>query len=138
MLYDTFHHIQALLLFPPNCSCDDACLCDEWREKIILSLNTSHYTRSLPGEKDPKLLSAMKFYLDIPDAHLFIELYEEAYPTWLIKKELKKREAEKPFRIVDRLVWSIFVLLKPIKPPYLIDRRRALEKSLGLSWDQDL
>src|SRR3990167_7921927 len=79
VLYDTFHHIQALLLFPPNCSCEEPCLCDKWRIKVILSLNTSRYTRSLREKKDPKLLSAMKFYLDIPDAHLFMELYEEAY-----------------------------------------------------------
>jgi hypothetical protein len=110
VLYDTFHHIQALLLFPPNCSCNEACLCDEWRKKIILSLSTSRYMRACREKKDPKLLSAMKFYLDIPDAHLFMELYEEAYPRWLIEKELQTREEGKPFKIVHRLVWCIFRL----------------------------
>ena len=115
VLYDTFHHIQALLLFPPNCSCEDPCLCYEWRKKVVLSLNTTRYTQAYREKKDPKLLSTMKFLLDIPEDYLFRELNDGTYPTWLIKAELKKRETEKPFRIVHRLVWSIFRLAETHK-----------------------
>ena len=43
VLYDVFHQIRALILFPLNCSCHDSCDCSEWREKVVLALNTHRY-----------------------------------------------------------------------------------------------
>ena len=110
VLYGIFHHIKAFLLFPPNCSCDDSCRCSEWREKTILALNTNQYTKSHQTAEEPDRLYAMKALWRIPEDHLFRELYAEAYPIWVIEKELKDREKNNHFKIIDQLVWTFLRL----------------------------
>jgi hypothetical protein len=97
------------VLFPPNCSCQDPCKCSEWREKIVLALNTGLYNEFLKFA-DPDCLWAMKALWCIPEDHLFRELYAEAYPVWLVDKELKNREEDSHFKMIDQLVWTYLSL----------------------------
>jgi hypothetical protein len=115
VLYDAFHHITAFLLFPPNCSCGDSCHCSEWRSKVVFSLNTSHYNKSCLKKKDGDLLATMKSLWSLPEDHLFREKHDDAYPPWLIEKELKEREDGNAFKRVDRLVWAILRLAETHK-----------------------
>ena len=105
VLYDVFHQIKALMLFPLNCACREFCECSEWREKVVLALNTHLYNQAQVFEK-PDRIFAMKALLRIPEDHAFRALYAEAYPIWLIDKELKSRENNNHFKIVDQLVWT--------------------------------
>ena len=110
VLYDTLHHIKALLLYLPNCACGDPCHCNEWRSKIVFSLHTGHYNKACRGKKDVDLLATMKTLWKLPEDHLFREKHDDAYPPWLIEKELKEREDGKVFKRVNRLVWAILQL----------------------------
>lgn len=105
VLYDIFHQIKAFMLFPLNCSCGESCECPEWREKVVLALNTHLYNEAQVFEK-PDRIFAMKALLRIPEDHAFRALYAEAYPIWLTDKELKSRENNNHFKIVDQLVWT--------------------------------
>ncbi|EKE09415.1 MAG: hypothetical protein ACD_16C00183G0002 [uncultured bacterium] len=112
VLYDVFHHIKALLLFPPNCACKDFCQCNDIRARVVLSLNTDLYNKAHKEKEDLDLLHAMKSLLRIPNDHCFREYQADAYPLWLVEQELKKRDAENHFKIVDRLVWALLRLGK--------------------------
>jgi hypothetical protein len=52
----------------------------------------------------------MKSLWSIPEDHAFRELYPEAYPLWLIKKELKNREEKGHFEGVNLMVWTFLRL----------------------------
>lgn len=64
------------------------------------------YNRAQKANKDPDHLYAMKLLLNIPDDRFFKEHYTEAYPLWLIQETFKKKEEEKHFKIVHRLIWT--------------------------------
>ncbi len=126
ILYGVFHHIKAFLLFPPNCSCDDSCQCSEWRKKAILALNTHFYNRARRTAEKPNRLRAMKTLWHIPEDHFFRNLYPEAYPIWVIEKELKDREENDHFKIITQLVWTFLRLGQTYKHCY-----GALEASMN-------
>jgi len=104
VLYDMFHQIKAWILFPPNCSCQDSCKCSEWRERIILALNTNLYNEYLRIECSISPW-AIKALWRIPEDHLFRGLHADAYPVWLIDKELEDREQDNHFTMIKQLVW---------------------------------
>ncbi len=110
ILYDVYHHIKAFLLFPPKCSCEDSCQCSKWRRKITLALNTKLYNRAVRAEAESSRLFAMKTLWNIPEAHSFRPLYPNSYPVWVIEKELKEREEDDHFQIIDQLVWTFLRL----------------------------
>ena len=109
VLCDIFHHIKALFLFPPNCSCKRPCRCLQMREKIALTLNVRQYTDAQRLEPSHRL-KAMKSICYIPEDHVFRELHADAYPLWAIKKEWKAREKKGHFVAIDRLVWTFLRL----------------------------
>jgi len=93
ILYDIFHQVQALLLYPPNCSCSGSCLCDQRREQIVLSLNVALYNRTQEERDDPKFLRLIACLLDIPEDPYFKKHHGDAYPLWLIKEEFQRKES---------------------------------------------
>lgn len=107
VVYDVYHHIKALLLFPLNCSCRKNCRCAKWREKIILALNTRLYNKALKTYETSERRRAMKALWGIPDSHSFRGPCPDAYPIWLVEKELKAREEADHFKIIDQLAWTL-------------------------------
>ncbi len=59
------------------------------------------------NQAHPDHIDAMKKIFNLPDDSYFKSHYEECYPLWLIKDELKKQEEQKHFRIVSRLCWIL-------------------------------
>jgi len=105
VLCDVLHQIMAFLLFPLNCSCKPICLCEEEREEVVLSLNIERFNQAEDqGEDD---LDTIRLLLRIPDDRVLRRTRGKAYPLWLIQEELKKREEENHFKIVDRLMWVL-------------------------------
>lgn len=112
LLYDTFHHLQAYLLCPPNCVCEALCSCDEMRQRIVLSLNMDLYDGAVERNEDSDKLHAMRFLFDIPET-VFCRLhYTKGYPSWLIHKELQKQEKENLFKSIEHLIWTLLRLAK--------------------------
>lgn len=107
VLYDIYHHIKAFLLYPPNCSCEDACLCHEFRAKIVLTLNLSCYRKQREENETLETLYAKKLLLKIPEERFLAEGYEEGYPVWLIQREYHDRKREQHFKSVEELVWTM-------------------------------
>src|SRR5688572_5192900 len=60
VLYDVFHQIKALLLYPLNCDCDENCACEATRAKIVFSLNVDLYNKARMTEENPDLLHVMR------------------------------------------------------------------------------
>ncbi len=130
ILYDEWHRIQSFLLFPPNCSCKDVCLCGQFREKIVLSLNVNLYNKLQPKKEDLSLFYAMKLLLKIPGKDFFMEHYAESYPLWLLHEEFKRRET--PFKIVDRLIWTLLRLAKTHKSTLLGMPKTSINKAVEI------
>ena len=101
VLQDVFHHIQAHLLFPLSFNCH------ENRQKAILSMNMGFYNKAIENQVEPDRINAIKKIFDLPDDSYFKSHYEDCYPLWLIKEELKEHEEQKHFRIVNRLCWTL-------------------------------
>ena len=106
LLFDIFHNVQALLLYPPPCSCEGSCLCDEMREKIVLSLNLSFLDNVIGKTKNSERFSMTNSLLEIPEDSAFMDIFVHGYPTWLTKEELKKKEESGLFRNIADLVWT--------------------------------
>ena len=112
LLYDIFHHLQAYLLYPPNCGCEGVCSCDEIRQKIVLSLNMDFYDAAVERNEASDKLHAMRFLFDIPET-IFCRLhYTKGYPSWLIHEELRKREENNLFKSLEHLIWTLLRLAK--------------------------
>jgi hypothetical protein len=132
VLYDVFHHIKALLLYPLNCSCDGLCQCEALRAKVVLSLNVDLYNQAQERQENPDLLSAMRFFFKIPDDGFFRKHYGEAYPIWLIQREFQEKEASNYFRIVDRLVWTLLRLAKTYELSLFEEPRASIKEAVGV------
>jgi hypothetical protein len=118
VLLHTFHHIKACLLFPPDCRCKKPCLCAQWRERVVLTLNANQYTKAQPFESIERL-SAMKALYQLPEDHAFRALHGQAYPLWLIEKEWQSKEEKHHFEMTDQLVWALLQLGKAYMVCYL-------------------
>lgn len=134
-LCDILHHLQAYLLYPPNCACKDTCLCDSLRKKIVFSLNVDFYNQALKNKESGEKLRMMKFLWEIPDMSFFRKNYTKAYPSWLIYSELKKREEEHIFKSIEHLVWMILRLaetyqISAFRQPWT-SIKRAIQLILG-------
>ena len=112
VVYDVFHRIKVFLLFPHDCACETNCRCEEWRKKAILALNTNLYNKARQQGEKLSRLKAMKELWRMPEAHLFQGLYANSYPIWAIEKELKAREENDHFNVLDQLVWTFLRLGK--------------------------
>ena len=110
ILQDMYHHIQAYLLHPPHCTCGDSCQCAEFRESIVLTLNLDFYNRMEASGCDAQILHAMRLLLQIPNDSSLTKKYTRAYPNWLIKEKLVKKEEKNHFKIVGRLVVTLIRL----------------------------
>lgn len=131
VLRHILHHIQAFLLFPGDCSCKTSCLCHEWRSRVILSLSTEGYTAYGKLQEKPNTLHAMKLLWHIPEDHVFRESYSNAYPLWLIKKALKRREENGHFKMIDQLVWT-FLRLGQTYKICIATREASLTEATGV------
>ena len=112
VLWDVWHQIKALLLYPLNCSCHPQCLCKDFREKIVLSLNLDLVHKAQAEEVDQETLAAMHWILNIPQDSYFKQHFTEAYPLWLIQEKLQEKTTDHCFQIVFRLVWALLRLGK--------------------------
>ena len=130
VVYDVFHRIMALLLYPPHCSCKDFCPCDSIRAKIILSLNLDLYNRTQEVNEDPEFLFAVRFLLKIPQESYFWKHYTEAYPSWLIREDFNRKE--KHFKIVDHLAWTLLRLFKTYELSYEPESRTSINESMTI------
>lgn len=110
ILYDTFHRIMTLLLYPPHCPCKDRCQCDSIRERILLSLNLDFYNKLQENNNTLETLLAARFLLKIPEESYFAKHYTNAYPSWLIRESCSQKDV--PFKIVDHLMWTLLRLSK--------------------------
>ncbi len=111
VLYDTLHHIQALLLYHPNCDCGRNCNCAEQRRKIVLSLNLALFERIRKERGNSDGLGMLREFLKIPeDAYFFRENWNDAFPLRFIMKELQQKEVE--LKRVDQIVWIFLRLAK--------------------------
>jgi hypothetical protein len=54
----------------------------------------------------------MKALWNVPEDHSFRALYPNSYPIWTIEKELKEREEDDHFKIIEQLVWMFLRLGK--------------------------
>lgn len=112
LLYDIFHHLQAYLLYPPHCGCDGPCPCHKMRKRIVLSLNMDLYDEAVKRKEDSDKLHTMRFLFEIPEATFCRLNYTKGYPSWLIHKELQKREKDDLFKSVEHLIWTLIRLAK--------------------------
>ena len=132
VLYDTFHHIQAFLLYPLNCGCKDNCICEGSRAKVVLSLNVDLYNKTLEKRENPELLHTMKLLLEIPDDSFFREHYAETYPLWLINDKLHQKETDNHFRIVARLVWTLLRIAATNEASIYREPRASLNEAIEM------
>jgi len=110
ILQDVFHHIQALLLFPPNCACKNKCRCDEFRSEVVLSMNLDFYHQGQESGDVPEHPSAINLLLQIPEDASFKKHHNQAYPLWLINENFQKKLEENHYKIVDRLIETLLRL----------------------------
>lgn len=129
-LYDAFNKIKAFLLYPLNCDCAKPCSCESWRSKIVLSLNVHLYNKIANEGKSADTLLAIKSLLRIPEDHHFRELYNNAYPLWLIEENFKRREEENQFKMVYELVWTLLRLSKTYELSYFKERKASINEAL--------
>jgi hypothetical protein len=132
ILYDTFHHIVPLLLYPLNCSCKDVCACEDMRAKITLSLNTHLYLQAHESKKDPDKLDAMKLILRIPDEKFFKTNFVNSYPIWLIRERFLREETQKNFIIVYQLIWTLIRLAKTYETSLYGSNRGSIKEAITL------
>lgn len=132
-LYDAFHQLKAFLLFPPTaCSCKDKCKCDALRTAVALALNTDAYNNARKSREDLNLLCAMRFLWKIPDAHYYQEEIRELYPPQFIEQAFTRREEQKHFQMVYRLVWALLRLGKTYEASYYKIPQASLKDALEI------
>ncbi|OJW52789.1 MAG: hypothetical protein BGO67_10420 [Alphaproteobacteria bacterium 41-28] len=107
VLYDVLHQIVAFLLFPINCSCKTLCQCDDFRERVILTLNVTLYINDEKAKKSPAFLNNIRFLLRIPEPKHFRENFHKAYPLWLIKEDFRIRDKDNYFKGIESFVWKL-------------------------------
>ncbi len=129
VLYDVFHQVVAFLLHPPPCHCTDApCQCDLLQKKISFSLNLDLFNFLQETHEDSEFLSGARLLLNIPQESYFQKNYTQAYPSWLIEKNLN--EEEKNFKAVDQLTWALLRLCETYQLSYLRETRTSISESL--------
>lgn len=111
LLFDVFHHIQAHLLYPLNCSCEHSCFCNEMRKNIILSLSMDLYNRVAKWKESSETLYATKLLLEIPEESFFKANYGNAYPLWLIEEKLDAQET-KVYDSIRQFIWAFLRLAR--------------------------
>ncbi|MEN8237184.1 MAG: hypothetical protein ABFQ95_06565 [Pseudomonadota bacterium] len=107
-LYDTYHQLIAMLLYPQNCKCSLSCDCDELREMTVLSLNTYLFERLQEKLTDPNKIHGLKRLLQVPEDHYFRSNWYKAFSLRQIHKELCQKEPT--FKRVHHLVWAFIEL----------------------------
>jgi hypothetical protein len=132
VLYDTFHHIKALLLYPLNCSCKGGCACNDLREKIVLALNVDLYFWMQENQETPNPCYAIRHLLKIPSDSFLSKHYAQSYPVWLIQAELQKKEADNHFKIVERLVWALLRLAQTYELSIARKPRASIKEAVEL------
>jgi hypothetical protein len=130
VLWEFWHQINALLLYPPNCGCNHRCLCENFREKITLSLNLELLHKAQAEGADQATLSAMHWIFNIPPDRYFKQRYTEAYPIWLINENFQKKEEEHHFQIVSRLVWTLLRLGKTHQQSWLREPSASINEAI--------
>ena len=134
VLYDVFHQVVGLLLYPLHCGCESTpCQCNLLREKINFSLNLDLYnsleaTHVKEIHEDSKFLIGAQVLLNIPQESFFQKNYSKAYPSWLIEKNFN--EEEKNFKPVDQLTWALLRLCKTYQLSFLRETRTSISESL--------
>jgi hypothetical protein len=109
LLHDVYHHIQAYLLYPLNCSCKASCPCDGIRANITLTLNVAYYNEAVKKRESPETLQAMRLLLEIPEERFLQEYYGQAYPLWLIHQKVKEQDIPL-YESVRHLIWTLLCL----------------------------
>jgi|GEM_PF-1640988 len=132
VLYDVFHHIKAILLYPLNCGCSKDCACEAARAKIILSLNVDLYNQARIRQETSDHLHAMKYFFKIPDDGFFREHYGECYPIWLIDEKFSEKSALNHFQIVGRLVWTLLRLARTYELSFYREHRASLTEAVSI------
>jgi hypothetical protein len=136
VLYDIFHQIKALFLYPLNCGCIENCTCKAIREKIVFSLNIDFYNKARMKGDNPDYLHAMRYFYKIPDDAYFRESYGDGYPLWLIEEKFREKSNQNHFKIVGHLTWTLLRLartyeISPIDRLPLASLTEALDIILG-------
>jgi len=131
-LYDVFHHIKAILLYPLNCGCSKDCACEVTRAKIVLSLNVDIYNKARARQENPDRLHAMKYFFRIPDDGFFRKHYGECYPLWLIDEKFCEKSALNHFQIVGRLVWTLLRLARTYELSFYGEHRASLTEAVSI------
>ena len=98
----SYHVLLAHLLYP--CGCKNLCACLERRKKVELSLNVARYNAA----DDTKQRYAMRLIFNIPEDDFFRRNYVNAYPLWLIQKELAQKNII--YKAVSRFVDALLHL----------------------------
>jgi hypothetical protein len=132
VLYDVFHHIKAILLYPLNCGCRKDCVCEATRARVVLSLNVDLYNKARIRQENPDRLYAMKYFLKIPDDGFFREHYGECYPLWLIDEKFAEKSALNHFQIVGRLVWTLLRLARTYELSFYREHRASLTEAVSI------
>jgi len=131
ILYGVFHHIKALLLYPPNCACKGVCDCDEMRKEIVLTLDVEFYIQAKKANASQRYLSKMKFLLEIPDDGYLVDTRGKAYGLRHIQKDFKEREDENHFKSIDHLVWTLLRLGETYEP-YIRIRKASITEAIEM------
>ena len=130
LLYNMFHQIKALLLYPTNCRCMGDCGCDALRSKIILSLNLDLYNKAEERQENPDILHGMKFFFKIPDDHMLRRNHGQSYPLWLIEQEWQAKETS--FKIVACLIETLLRLGRTYEASVFREPRASVNEAVDL------
>ncbi len=113
ILADVFHRIKAHLLYPLNCGCESKsyCPCEDLRARVVLTLNIELYNQAEDWQKDQRLLSALRHFLQIPDDRFLRRHLDKIHAPDFIAREFQKKVEAKHFQIVNELVWTLLRLV---------------------------
>lgn len=134
ILVDAFHRIKAHLLYPLNCGCkgNNACHCEDLRARVVLTLNVGLYNQVEDHQKDQRLLSALRHFLQIPDDRFLRQHLEKIHAPDFILGEFQKKVDAKHFQIVDELVWTLLRLAAAYEASFFRVPHTSLNEAISV------
>jgi hypothetical protein len=134
ILADVFHRIKAHLLYPLNCGCrsKNPCSCEDLRARVILTLNIGLYNQVEDHQDDQRLLSSLRYFLQIPDDRFLRRNLKKIHAPDFIEGELRKKVDAKHFQIVDELVWTLLRLAATNEAFGLYGPHTSLNEAIGI------
>lgn len=103
-----WHEAQAVLLYPPNCTCALSCVCARRRADILQTLAISFFNKAEEEGASGEALATIKYVLHVPEERSLRKAFETSYPLWLMRETFQ--EKVQAFRSVHDLVLTLLRL----------------------------